>query len=543
MRFESISEERLYGLGQYQQEGLNLKGCDMELAQRNSQATVPFILSSKGYGFLWNNPAVGRVVFGENLTTWEAESTTNLDYFITSGDTPREIQEAYGRATGCPPMMPDYAMGFWQCKLRYQTQDELLGVAREYKRRGLPISVIVADFFHWTMQGEWEFDKKYWPDPEGMVRELKEMGIELMVSIWPTVDHRSVYYHEMEEKGLLIRTDRGHRIGMEYHGNTIHIDLTNPDAREFLWEKAKKNYYDSGIKIFWLDEAEPEYSYYDFDLYRYHMGPNVQIGNIYPLMYAKTFYDGMRFEGQENILNLVRCAWAGSQRYGALVWSGDIDSNFESMRAQFAAGLNMGIAGIPWWTTDIGGFFGGNIHDPKFVELLIRWFEYGTFCPVMRLHGYREPVQQPLDATGTSGGGVCDSGADNEVYSYGEDAYEIFKKYMTIRENMRPYITRLMEEAHEKNTPVIRPLFFDFPKDIHAWEVEDVYMFGPELLIAPIMTEGAVTRSVYLPISSTFKDLWTGDTYEGGQTIEVNAPIERIPVFIGSILKILKGAP
>ena len=265
--------------------------------------------------------------------------------------------------------MPDYAMGFWQCKLRYQTQEELLNVAREYKRRGLPISVIVVDFFHWTMQGEWKFDPEYWPDPDAMIKELKDMGIELMVSIWPTVDHRSENYEEMVEMGYLIRTERGHRIAMDFHGNTAHFDATNPAAREYVWDKIKKNYYDKGIKIFWLDEAEPEYTYYDFDLYRYHLGPNVQIGNIYPLMYARTFFDGMKSAGQENIINLLRCAWAGSQRYGALVWSGDIHSSFESMRNQLAAGLNMGIAGIPWWTTDIGGFHGGYPDDPEFREL------------------------------------------------------------------------------------------------------------------------------------------------------------------------------
>lgn len=160
--------------------------------------------------------------------------------------------------------------------------------------------------------------------------------------------------------------------------------------------KRKRNYYDKGIKVFWLDEAEPEYSVYDFDNYRYHMGPNVQVGNIYPALYAKTFFDGMKAEGQENIINLLRCAWAGSQKYGALVWSGDIHSSFSSLRNQLAAGLNMGLAGIPWWTTDIGGFHGGDPKDPKFQELLVRWFEYGTFCPVMRLHGYREPLKEPM---------------------------------------------------------------------------------------------------------------------------------------------------
>lgn len=528
MRFVSHPEERLYGMGQYQQPYLNLKGTDLELAQRNSQASVPFVLSSRGYGFLWNNPAIGRVIFGKNITTWEAYAAGALDYWITAEDTPAGIEEAYASVTGKVPMMPDYAMGFWQCKLRYQTQDELLEVAREYKKRELPISVIVIDYFHWPLQGDWRFDETYWPDPDGMIQELKEMGIELMVSIWPTVDYRSENYQEMKEKGYLIRTDRGFRIAMDFQGNTIHYDATNPDARTYLWEKAKKNYYDKGVKIFWLDEAEPEYSVYDFDNYRYHQGSNLQIGNLYPAMYAKTFFDGMRAEGQTNVINLLRCAWAGSQRYGALVWSGDIHSSFISLRNQMAAGLNMGLAGIPWWTTDIGGFHGGNPDDPAFRELLIRWFEYGTFCPVMRLHGDREPKKAPM---GTVGGAACNSGADNEVWSYGDEAYEICKTYLNLREKMKPYITELMEEAHEKGTPVMRPLFYDFPEDGHAWEVEDAYMFGGKMLVAPVMYAGMRKREVYFPEGSRWKSIWDGQIYEGGNTYEVDAPLDKMPVF------------
>ena len=528
MRFVSEPEEKIYGMGQYQQPYLNLKGTDLELAQRNSQASVPFAISSLGYGFLWNNPAVGRAIFGKNITTWEAYSAKVLDYWITAEDTPAKIEESYAKVTGTVPMMPDYAMGFWQCKLRYQTQEELLEVAREYKRRELPISVIVIDYFHWPLQGDWKFDLNYWPDPDAMIKELEEMGIRLMVSIWPTVDYRSENFQEMKEKGYLIRTDKGFRIAMDFQGNTVHFDATNPKAREFVWEKAKKNYFEKGIRIFWLDEAEPEYSVYDFDNYRYYLGPNVQIGNIYPAMYAKTFFDGMKAEGQENIINLLRCAWAGSQKYGALVWSGDIHSSFGSLKNQLAAGLNMGIAGIPWWTTDIGGFHGGNPKDPAFQELLVRWFEYGTFCPVMRLHGYREPLKEPM---GTKGGAACVSGADNEVWSFGEEAYEICRMYLQLRNRMKPYIAELMEAAHRKGTPVMRPLFYDFPEDQQSWEVEDEYLFGPDVLVAPILYADMRNRKVYLPKGSIWKDYWTGETMEGGRTIEADSPLHRLPVF------------
>ncbi|WP_269758041.1 TIM-barrel domain-containing protein [Thalassobacillus sp. C254] len=240
LRFESHPNEKIFGMGQYQQSNLDLKNCTLELAHRNSQSTVPFALSSLGYGFLWNNPAIGKVAFSKNITEWFVQSTKQLDFWITSGDTPAEIEKQYAKATGTVPMMPDYAMGFWQCKLRYQTQEELLNVAREYKRRNLPISVIVIDYFHWTNQGDWKFDLDYWPDPDGMIQELKEMGIELMISIWPTVDKTSENYEEMLQKGLLVRTDRGIRTTMDFLGNTVFFDATNPDARKYVWEKAKE---------------------------------------------------------------------------------------------------------------------------------------------------------------------------------------------------------------------------------------------------------------------------------------------------------------
>ena len=528
MRFVSTWNEKIYGMGQYQQPYLDLKGADLELAHRNSQASVPFMISSLGYGFLWNNPAVGRVNFGKNITTWEAFSAKKLDYWITAGDTPAEIEETYADVTGKVPMMPDYAMGFWQCKLRYQTQEELLEVAREYKRRNLPISVIVVDFFHWPLQGEWKFDPTYWPDPDAMIAELKEMGIELMVSIWPTVDYRSENFKEMDNKGLLIRVESGYPISMDFMGNTLHFDATNPEAREYVWQKAKKNYYEKGVKVFWLDEAEPEYTVYDFENYRYHLGPDVQVGNIYPAMYAKTFFDGMKKEGQENIINLLRCAWAGSQRYGALVWSGDIKSSFPSMKNQVAAGLNMGLAGISWWTTDIGGFFGANVKDPDFHELLIRWFQYGCFCPVMRLHGYRWPLQPQQ---GTTGGAECVSGAPNEVWSYTPQVYDILSEYLHMRERLRPYVTKLMLEAHEKGTPVMRPMFYDFSEDPDCWEVETQYLFGPDVLVVPITDLGCRSIKVYLPKGASWTNAWSGEQFQGGQWITVDAPLEQIPLF------------
>ncbi len=525
-RLEANEGEKIFGMGQYQQPYLDMKGCVVELAQRNSQASVPFLISSRGYGMLWNNPAIGKVTFGKNLTEWIAENTKQLDYWITAGDTPAEIEEAYADAAGKVPMMPEYGLGFWQCKLRYQTQEELLEVAREYKRRGIPVDVIVADFFHWPHEGDWKFDKDFWPDPAAMVKELEEMGTKLMVSIWPTVDGESENYEKMREMGYLARSEYGKRLGQI--GNACFFDPTNPDARKFVWERIKENYYKDGIQIFWLDEAEPEFTGYEYEHYRYFAGADLEVGNMYPKAYAQMTYDGMEEEGQENIVNLLRCAWAGSQRYGALVWSGDIDSSFRALRNQLAAGLNMGLAGIPWWTTDIGGFHGGNIHDEGFREVLVRWFAWGCFLPVMRLHGFREPFKPALSE---SGGGKQISGAENEIWSYGDRVYEICRKYITLRENMRPYVRSLMKAAHEKGTPLIRPLFYDFPEDEKAWETGDEHMFGPDVLVAPVLYENVRERSVYLP-EGNWRNINDGECLEGGRTITAPAPYEAIPVFV-----------
>lgn len=530
-RFEAFDDEMIFGMGQYQEKHMNKKGATLELAHRNSQASVPFYVSSRGYGFFWNNPAIGTATFGMNKTEWHAKSTKKLDYFITAGDTPAEIEAQYSLATGRTPMMPEYGLGYWQCKLRYRTQDELLAVAREHKRRGLPMDAIVIDFFHWTMQGDFKFEPLDWPDPEAMVKELKELGIETVVSVWPTIDERSENYGKMADMGYLVNADRGNQNHMTWMGNTVFYDATHPGAQKFVWDRCKENYYKKGIRCFWLDEAEPEYGPYDFDNYRYYAGSALQCSNVYPVGYAKGFYDGLKAEGETEILSLVRCAWAGSQKYGVLTWSGDIYSSFRSMREQLQAGLSMSMAGIPWWTSDIGGFLGGNIADPAFKELLVRWFAWGAFCPVFRMHGERSPWYE-REQEFRNGVRQLTSGQDNEVWSFGKDNYEILKKYLFIRERLRPYIRECMKAASETGAPVMRPLFYDFPEDKKSWGVEDSYMFGPDLLISPVMEAGVTQREIYLPEGTDWKDAYTGEVYKGGQTVTVPAPIDIIPVMI-----------
>ncbi len=535
--FESDPCERIFGMGQYQQPFLNLKGCVLEMAHRNSQASVPFYISDLGYGFLWNVPAIGEASFGKNITKFKAESTSELDYLIIIDDTPADIERTYMSCVGRAPMMPDFALGFWQSKLRYRNQEELLNIARGYKERSVPLSVIVCDFFHWPHQGDFRFDYDYFPDPEKMTEELRKMGTELMVSVWPTIEFGSENYREMLEKGYLIRNDRGPSNHTEFVHPSVFYDATNPGARKFVWDTVKKNYYDKGVRLFWLDEAEPEYMLYDFDNHRYYEGNCAEVGNVYPVRYAQGFYEGLKSVGEKEIISLVRCAWAGSAKYGALVWSGDIMPTFEALNDQVRAGLNMAIAGIPWWTTDIGGFDYGDPTDNDYRELTVRWFEYATFCPVLRLHGYRAPYI-PADE-GATGGGQCYTGGDNEIWSFGDEAYEIMKDHIFLRERLKPYISDLMKAAHEKGDPPMRPLFYDFPSDKRVWDIDTEYMLGKDLLVAPILELGARDRYVYLPLGESWIEVLTGNEYMGGTSVTADAPLDTIPLFIrkGSELK------
>ncbi len=530
VRFKSDREEKIFGLGQHHNRILNQKGCMLELRQRNRDVTIPFMLSSNGYGFLWNNPGIGRFTSSVESTVWEAKAAYQLDYWITLGDTPQVILGNYMQATGVPGNIPEWATGFWQCKLRYKSQEELLSIAREYKQRGLPISVIVIDYFHWSAQGDWDFDPKYWPDPEGMVEELENLGIKVMVSVWPTVSTKSRNFAEMRDRGFLTRGRDGNlflfpfaEVGIDPEQYVYFYDPTNPEARDYYWAQVKQNYFDRKIQCYWLDACEPETIHGKTEEMALYQGPGVAIANAYPFLHEMGMYENMQKAGLENPINLCRSAWAGSQRYGAAVWSGDIPSSFGSLKRQIRSGLNMSLSGIPWWTTDIGGFTGGKIDDPEFRELVVRWFQYGVFCPLFRLHGVRISSSSKI---------LLGSGDDNEVWSFGAESYEIITKYLELREKLRPYISELFKRCALDGTPLMRPLFYDYPEDKAAWNIENEFMFGPDYLVAPVEEINAVARSVYLPEGVNWINAWTGEETEGGAEVQVAAPLAQIPLFI-----------
>jgi alpha-D-xyloside xylohydrolase len=531
--FTAFAGERIYGLGQRRHGLLDQKGCVLELTHRNSQISIPFLLSSRGYGLLWHNPGMGRVELGRTQTRWVAEATRLIDYVVTTGDSYADILERYADLTGHPPVLPEWAAGFWQCKLRYRTQDELLAVAREHKRRGLPMSIIVIDYFNWTKMGEWKFDPACWPDPAGMVRELDSLGIKVMVSVWPTVNPDSENFAELDRRNLLVRTERGLNCFIKFtDANTGHtvisglLDTTHPEARKFLWAKVRDNYFRHGIKAWWLDAIEPEMAVYDHDNVRYHAGNGLEVGCLYPLMQQRAIYDGMKSTGETEVLSLGRAGFAGSQRYGAAIWSGDIHSTWEDLQQQVRAGLNIALSGIPWWTTDIGGFFGGEIDTPYFQELIVRWFQYGAFCPLFRLHGWRNSsLAHPETCDPTRGG-------PNEVWSFGERAGGIIRELLFLRERLRPYLMQQMRLASAKGTPPMRPLFFDFAADEKCAAVDDQFMFGPDLLVAPVLHAGVTKRKVYLPAGVEWTDAWTGKKFPGGRTVVAAAPLDKIPLYL-----------
>lgn len=526
--FEANKGEHIYGLGQEQEDQFDRKGSTCNLEHYNTKSAIPVIYSSLGYGFFWNNPAPGRCETTNNHTMWVADSAYQADYLIYAGNTPAEVLRKYCDLTGYAPHFPEWAAGFWQSRLRYESQDVVLSVAREYKEKGIPIAAIVIDYFHWTEQGEWKFDPKYWPDPSAMCAELKEMGIEPVVSIWPTINPNSENYQEMNDGNMIIRTENGQYGMFDFYGQQAFIDVTHPKTGPYVWNKVKDNYYKHGIKTFWLDEAEPEIHPQQYANLKLYAGNGAQSAMLYPYYYSKMFYDGLKSEGEEDIILLTRAGYPGIQRFGSLIWNGDIVSTFDALRMSVKSGLSMAMSGIPWWNSDIGGFLFADTESDYFRELIIRWAQFGVFSPVMRLHGSRLREKEHVDLYP---GIIEKSGGANEIWSFGEENYRILKELIELRERLKPYICHYMDIASETGSPIMRPMFFDYYEDEVCYTLEDQYMFGEDILFAPIVNEGQTEREVYLP-EGKWTDVNTKETEEGGRWVTKTARIDEFIAFV-----------
>jgi alpha-D-xyloside xylohydrolase len=532
--FAAYENERIYGLGQHTLGQLDLKGHVIDLLQRNSQIAVPVLVSSRGYGMFWNCPSIGRVELAENRTRWVAERASQLDYFVYSGDTPAAITERYAELTGFSPPMPSWATGYWQSNSFYPTQDELLAVARKHRAKGLPLAAIFVDYMHWTHLGNYDWDREAWPDPAAMVAELQAQGIRTMVAVWPHISPLSDHHQELLESNLLVSSPSGRPAVFSFadrarpEGIDLSLlDLTQPAAREFLWSRLRENHYDIGVDTFWLDACEPELTGDGMSAHestaRFSTGEGTAVSSMFPLYDVRAIREGLAASGSDDSVMLVRSAWAGSQRYGAAVWSGDIPSTWASLRLQIGAGLNMMASGLPWWTSDIGGFYLAEPESDSFRELLVRWFQFGVFWPILRMHGNRHP--------NFYNAGIFSVGGPNEIWSFGPEAEEHLTKLLFFRERLRPYLQRQLDITASHGTPPVRPLWFEFPSDHDACQVDDQFLLGSDLLVAPIAEYGSRERQVYLPAGRRWRNVWSGAVHEGGQTLTVAAPLEQIPIF------------
>ena len=544
--FVSPDDEHYYGFGQHQEGFLDHRGRAVNCwhnytAPAAPSVCVPFMVTNRGYGFVWDNPSRTTIEPGFNeQTRWTSEVGNRVSFFVIAGKTTDEIYAGYRLLTGATPLLPKAAYGYIQCKQRYRSQDEVLSVAKGYRDRHLPADVMVVDWFYYTRMGEMDFDRERWPDPVAMNQRLHDMGFETMISVWPRFTRESRYYDLLERNGwFLHKADGTPTNGLPYDRAGSDIDTTNPAAGRWFWETIRDNILAKGFDSLWADETEPDLppngSYFQ-------VGPGTRFFDIYPLLHTQALYEGFRRDTRHRALILSRDAYLGAQRNGTLFWSSDIYPTWDTLRRQVPTGLGFAASGMAYWTNDIGGWqylpaehrpAHPPLLDPSdarenvrgyddYPELYTRWFEYAAFLPAFRAHGSR---------------------LSNEVWSYGKQAEPILEKYLRLRYRLLPYIYSLGWATHQTGAPFMRALFMDFPDDPKVADLRDEYMFGPAFLVAPVTEQGATSRSVYLPAGDDWYDFWTNERVHGGQTVTARAPIDTLPLFVRAGAIVPMGSP
>ena len=517
------SHEGLYGLGQHQAGVWNYRGESVDISQDNTNIAVPFLVSSNGYGIFWNNGSRSR--FNNRFANYlyiSSEVADIIDYYFFYGPDLDKVIANFRELTGQAPMFGKWAYGFWQCKNRYKSQEEILGVARKYRELHIPADNIVQDWFWWNRKGEFVFSKNY-PDPKDMVDELHRENFHLMISIWPFFEPGSANYDYMEKRGWFI--DKFKFAKPPYHTDGMAVyDATSPEARKFYWDQVNKGLFSIGLDAWWMDTTEPETEGQEENIQLGHKlaaGSGDRFVNLYPMLTTGAVYDGQRGASDEKrVFILSRSAFAGSQRNAVTAWSGDINSDWFSYRRQIPAGLNFALSGIPYWTTDIGGFVSGDPDDPAYRELFIRWFQFGSFNPILRVHGTRKTDQ-------------------NELWSYGPEAQKTLVSFDRLRYRLLPYIYSLAWTTTNESYTPMRPLVMDFRTDVRAQNTWDEFMYGTAFLVNPVTEPAATSRRVYLPnANAKWYDFWSGVSVDGGREITAQAPLDRLPLYIraGSIL-------
>ncbi len=533
--FMLASDEGIYGLGQHQQGAWNYVSDGsfrVRLAQANTDVGIPVMTSSKGYILLWDNPAVTTISSsaaddsnnGQRVLRWYSEYGKAIDYYFCYGDgTIATSLAAYRHLTGEAPLMPEWELGFWQCKERYASQEELLGVASKMRDLKVPVDGIIQDWQYWppgtNTWGSHQFDPARYPDPVAMFKQLHDEHFHVLISVWAKFDLGSKNSEELNAGGGMFPEITSYAFPP---GHGQWYDPFSVAGRTIYWRQMRDQLFDKGVDGWWLDAPEPEIGGMGFRTYQTPDGPGYTVYNAYPLMHSMGIYQGQRAAtDQKRVVILTRSAYAGQQRNSAITWSGDIQGTWQVLRNEIPAGLNFSLSGIPYWNTDTGGFFGnrsagnGDPTNPRYDELFSRWFQFSAFCPMFRVHG----------SYGLNPG--------KEFWRFPENTQQVLRTYLDLRYRLLPYLYSTAWQVTSEGATFMRPLVMDFPTDPKALDIGNQYLFGPAIMITPVTTAGATNQSVYLPAAGApWYNFWTGETSPSGQSVEAAAPIETVPLFV-----------
>lgn len=519
-------DEVIYGLGQQQTGKMNQRNQRLVLEQNNMQIAVPYFASVKGYGLYWDNYSITTFDDTPMGTSFRSEAGEAIDYYFLYGGNGDATVALLRQLSGQAPMVPLWTLGFWQCKERYKSQDEVVEVAEKYRKLGVPLDGIIQDWRYWGEDNSsWnaiQFLNPNFSRPQEMFSSLRKMNVKMMISVWPSFGNGTEIFKELDKKGALYPMVSSPREARVY-------DAFNPEARGIVWDYMNRYMFQLGMSAWWMDATEPEFygaKQSDFN-FQTKEGALRNVRNIYPLYTSKAIWDNQRATTlDKRVYILTRSAYIGSQRYGAGSWSGDIRASFDVFKKQIPAGLNFSICGIPYWNTDIGAWHPyGNVYntahkDPAYQQLYVRWFQFATFNPMMRSHG---------------------TGSPREIYQFGERGYWAFdvqEQYIKLRYSLLPYLYSTAWQVTKNGYSYLRQLSMEAPHDTSTYQISDEFMFGSAFLVAPVVEEDAVSRSVYLPDNTKWIDFWTGQILDGGQVVERATPIEIIPVYVkaGSIV-------
>jgi alpha-glucosidase len=465
-------------------------------------------LSLRGYGLLIDNPVRARWDLGNTDPQsffYEARGG-GLQYYVLFGPGLPRLLRTYLELTGFPPLPPRWVLGLLQSRYGYKSRSELEAIAKTFRAKHLPCDALILDVFWFREMGDLAFDPLNWPDPKEMIARLKQQGFRIMLIEEPYLTLKSRNYMEAQTNGFLARHFDGSPYSFDFWpGESALIDFSNPAARSW-WTAKHRSLIEMGVDGWWTDLNEPAKHFPDM---AHHGGSAAAVHNSTALFTQQAVHDAhQQYAPGKRVFILSRSGFAGSQRYGAALWSGDVDMTFEALRKQVAVALNVGLAGIPLWGSDIGGFgFDGRCT----AELYARWFQFGAFCPLFRPHGDQRELREP--------------------WQFGRDVEEICRRYLRLRYRLLPYIYNALHAACTTGIPILRPLLMEFPDDANLYNLSDQYLFGPEMLVAPILDEGATERNVYLP-DGLWIDFWTDDLLRGPCTITVQAPLDKIPLFV-----------